>query len=178
MSAVFPDLCKNLDSSFQHCFSQYESFLSSSSSYFRLTFAISAATALPGLWLHLQNKIFTFSRPAWILGESLTEMALPCSEGHWWHTCTDQLSSGELLMQSVMQSVVAGQLVWARVFNLVCSSLGGHLHSQISCYKLHLQWLSKPVIFTFLWLTSNTESWLPDSCTVSIATASQITANG
>lgn len=76
-----------------------------------------------------------YSGPAQVLGESITEMALPCSEGHWWHTCTDLHSSGEL----VMQSVAAGQLVWAWVLNLVCSSLGGHLRSQIFCCKLYLQ---------------------------------------
>lgn len=76
-----------------------------------------------------------YSGPARILGESLMEVALPCSEGHWWHTCTDLLSPGEL----VMQSVAAGQLVWAWVFNLVCSSLGSHLRTQIFCYKLYLQ---------------------------------------
>lgn len=68
MSAVFPDLCKNLDSSFQHCLVQYEPFLSSSLSYFRLIFLISAPTALPGIWLLLQNKIFTLFRACMVPG--------------------------------------------------------------------------------------------------------------
>lgn len=110
-------------------------------------------------------------------GESVREVALPCSEGHWWHTYSDlhqQLSSGGL----VMQSVPAGQVVRVWVFNPLCSSPGGYLWSQIFCYKLCLQWLSKTILLTFFWLTLNTESYLPISSTFNIATASQITGNG
>lgn len=92
-------------------------------------------------------------------GESVAEVALPCSKGRWWHTYADllQLGSGGL----VMQSVTAGQVVQAWVFNPLWSSLGGHLCSQIFCYKLCLQWLSKTIPLTFFWLTLSLSSLSP-----------------
>lgn len=106
--AGFPDPFKNPYDSIQHYLFQHKPILPSSSPYSRLIFEISAAIALPGLQLHLRDRISTLSGvytgPGWVSNRGGTAVQQRMLIVHLqWPTP----APGEL----VTQAITAGPMV-------------------------------------------------------------------